>query len=126
VDAWVVLDRDAVTVLLSNHALPRQRIESQQVRVRLVDAPEPRTAYVERVDDDHANAKRLWFEMDQQEYLRPEEVERLQAASRLVREPLTWRYEDRTIDLSIMLPAHGVAALTLEFAPPLLDGAIRP
>lgn len=123
VDAWVVLKRDAVTVLLSNHALPRHRIEAQHVRVRLVDAPEPRTACVERIDDDHANAKRLWLEMDQPDYLRSEEVKRLQAASRLVRQPLTWSYQDRILDLNIALPAHGVAALTVEFEPGQTVGA---
>lgn len=125
VDAWVVRKREAMTVLLTNHALPRHHIETQLVRVRLADAPEPRTVYAERVDDDHANAKRLWSEMGQPEYLTPDEVARLQAASLVVREPLTWRYEGRTVDLSIALPAHGVAAITVECAPGQPDGAIH-
>ncbi len=123
VDAWVVSAHDTVTVMLTNQALPRHRIESQQVCVRLVNAPEPRTAYVERIDDDHANAKRLWSEMGQPEYLRPDEVERLQAASHLIRKPLTWSYHDRAVDLNIALPAHGVAAITIEFAPGPTAGA---
>jgi len=123
VDAWVVLGRDAVTILLTNHALPRHPIESQQVRVRLASAPKPRTVSIERIDDDHANAKRMWSEMGQPEYLKPHEVERLQAASQLISRPLAWSYHDRTLDLSIALPAHSVAAITLEFAPGHTIGA---
>ncbi len=94
VDAWVVRQPAAVTVLLANHALPRHSIETQQVHIRLTDARAPRCAYVERIDEDHANAKRLWREMGEPDYLSASEVERLQAASRLAQEPQGWTYED--------------------------------
>lgn len=118
VDAWVVRKPAAVSVLLANHALPRHPIETQQIHVRLTDArAQPRRAYVERIDEDHANAKRHWREMGEPDYLSAGDVERLQAASRLVQEPQGWAYEDGVIHLELALPPHAVAAVTVEFAP---------
>ena len=51
------------------------------------------------------------------EYLSPLEVERLQAASRLVKEPIGWKFEEGTLHLNIDLPPHAIAAVTLELAP---------
>jgi len=45
----------------------------------------------------------------------------LEAASRLVKEPLGFSYANRTVRFDIDLPPHAVAAVTLEFAPEPLD-----
>ena len=73
--------------------------------------------YVERIDEDHANAKRLWLEMGKPEFPSVREVEQLCAASQMVREPQPWKYEDGTIHLDLALPPHAVAAISVEFAP---------
>src|SRR5262249_46940390 len=62
VDAWVVRKPGAATVVLTNHALPRQPVAAVNVRVCLAGAP-PAAAYRERIDEDHANANRVWKEM---------------------------------------------------------------
>lgn len=117
VDAWVVRGRAGVTVLLTNHALPRHPLETQRVQVQLMAAPQPRAAHVERIDEEHANAKRLWREMGEPKYLSAQEVEQLQEASQLVQESHPWKYEAATIHLEIELPPQAVAAITVEFAP---------
>ncbi|MDQ4076483.1 MAG: beta-xylosidase [Chloroflexota bacterium] len=116
VEAWVVRRAHQVTVLLINLALPHHPVQTEQVRVRLAHAPAPRAAYVERIDEDHANPRRTWVEMGQPGYLNHRQVAQLQAASRLVKEPIDWRYEDETIHLDIDLPPNSVAAITVEFA----------
>ena len=66
VDAWVVRDgveTREVKILLTNHALPRQAIGAERVRIALSGAAEPREAFAERVDRDHANPKREWRAM---------------------------------------------------------------
>jgi len=117
VDAWVVRKEQAVTVLLTNHALPRHPIKTERVRLRLTDAPEPRAASLECVDEEHANAQRVWQEMGEPKYLSRVEVEQLQAASCIVKEPMTYEYQERAIGLTLDLPPHGVAAITIELAP---------
>lgn len=85
------------------------------MRVSICEAPEPRAAFVERIDETHANPLAQWREMGAPDYLSALQVEQLQTASRVAREPHAWTYEDRVAQIEIELPAHAVAAITLEF-----------
>jgi len=116
VSAWVVRKDLSLTILLTNHALPRHPIATEHVSFKLTNAPRPCSAYAERIDAAHGNAKRVWKEMGAPEYPKAHEVERLQDASRLCKEPQQSDYAEQTVDLNITLPPHAVAAITLEFA----------
>jgi xylan 1,4-beta-xylosidase len=78
----------------------------------------PVSATIQRIDAQHANAKRLWQEMGEPEYPTPAALAQLHDGSRLQQEPQSWRYADRTIVLDLMLPPHAVAVVTLRFATP--------
>jgi xylan 1,4-beta-xylosidase len=118
VDAWAVRKERSTTIVMTNHAQPRHPISTVIVRVQVTNAPEPRTAYVERIDETHANPQRAWVEMGEPMYLSTFEVEQLRAVSRVVKEPVGWRYDDRTIHLELALPPHSVAAITMELWEP--------
>ena len=81
---------------------------------------------MERIDEEHANAKRLWREIGEPTYLSAEEVEQLQSASRTVKEPQPWNYEEQAIHLAVELPPQSVAAIRIEFAPTETEGGTRP
>jgi xylan 1,4-beta-xylosidase len=115
--AWAVRDGDTLMVLLINHAMPRHPISTAIAQITIAGAPQPRAAFVERIDADHANPRAAWVEMGQPKYLRPRQVEQLEATSRLVKEPIACRYEQGVIEIGIDLPAHAVAALTIELTP---------
>jgi xylan 1,4-beta-xylosidase len=117
VNAWVTRDHARVTVVLVNHAAPRQPIAGVLVRVHLAQARLPAGAWVKRIDERHANAKRRWQALGSPEYLDATAVAQLQRASRLVRQACPWRSREDGLDLEIELPAHAVAALTVEFEP---------
>ena len=114
VDVWTVTNHDAVTVLVTNHALPRHPIETESVEVTLTELPSPRDVYIERIDQDHANAKRLWIEMGMPALPTDREVEQLHVASQLVREPMRWTYAGKTLQLEFAVPPQGIAAITVE------------
>ena len=76
-----------------------------------------RAVTLERIDEDHANAKAEWQRMGSPEYLKREDVERLEEASRLHKGVQPWRYEEGTLTLEVTLPAHAVAAVTIDFVP---------
>jgi xylan 1,4-beta-xylosidase len=114
VDAWVVHQGEGVTVLLTNHALPRQPIAAQRVRIELADAPRPRAVTLERIDDEHANARAAWVAMGRPEYLDAAQVQQLEEASRLAPRPHPATWEAGTLRLDVDLPPHAVAALTVE------------
>jgi xylan 1,4-beta-xylosidase len=117
VDAWVVRGVNKTTVLLTNHALPHRHLEKQRVRIQLSKAPEPASAHVKRIDEDHANPRRLWKEMRAPEYLSSAQVDKLQDASQLKRKPVDFEYTNGRIELEVMLPANSVAAIEFEFPP---------
>jgi xylan 1,4-beta-xylosidase len=116
VDAWVIRKESSVSVLLTNHAQPRQVITNQLVRVALANSPKPCVAYVERVDQEHANPQKAWLQMGSPTHPSALQVEQLESASRVVIEPVGWRCDNGTIQVDVDLPPHGVAAITIEFA----------
>jgi xylan 1,4-beta-xylosidase len=117
VDAWVVRNGPLLTVLLTNHALPRHAIKTEQVRIALSDAPRGYIATVRRIDDTHANARRVWKEMGAPDYPSGAEVKRLQKGSEMVPEPHPCAEVNGNLTLDIALPPHGVAAITLDCGP---------
>lgn len=115
VDAWAVRKENGLTILLTNHALPRHSIRTEKVRLRIAEAAKPEAVSVQRIDEEHANPERAWRAMGSPEYLQPVEVEQLEAASRLVSEPHRWKYKNSCVYLELTLPAHAVAAITISF-----------
>lgn len=116
VDCFVVRGADRVSVFLTNHALPGHTISDETVEVRLVGATGSWSRVrgaVERIDETHANARRLWEAMGEPDGLLPDQVDALEEASRLVAEPVSVRCEGDELALSLPLPAHAVACVTL-------------
>jgi xylan 1,4-beta-xylosidase len=116
VSAWAVRRDNSVTVLLTNHALPRHAINTEAVHIALSDAPQPLAAYVEVIDDEHANARRAWQQMGSPEYPSRLQIEAMEAASCVAKQPIPLTYKDRTVDIDVSLTPHAVAAVTIEFA----------
>ena len=116
VDAWVVLDEGAATVLLTNYALPRHPIAVETIHLRLGNARAPTGATIRRIDKDHANAKRRWQEMGSPDYLNSAVVAELNAVSRCEPEPHAFAFEDGAVGFEVTLPPLSVAAVTFEFA----------
>lgn len=117
VDAWVIKkDKNLLTVLLTNHALPKHPISAETVKIKLDNAPNYSSAVVKRIDDAQANPKKLWQEMNKPEYLSASEIERLTEASRLNEEPIECQYNDSAVSFEIDLPPHSVAAVTVKFS----------
>lgn len=115
IDVWVVCREHEITVVLTNHALPRHPIDLQQVHIILSNAAAPCSASIARIDEQHANAKRSWEEMGAPEYLSAAALEKLHDASRLRQEAQTWTYATGAVALDVALPPHAVAAVTLDF-----------
>ena len=122
VDAWVVRKGQTLTALVTNHTLPRHSVKTEQVQIVLRSAPGKRRAYVERIDESHANPQRIWREMGEPEYLSAPEVERLQEASLTRKEPHACQRVNDNLYLDIALPPHAGAAITVEFAAEDTDG----
>ena len=117
VDAWAIpLGKKKLTWLLTNHALPRHSIATEEVHLRVTEPGRPRRVSVERIDEDHANPRRLWEKMKRPNYLSATQLAELTEASQLVAEELPWKSEKAGLEITLKLPPHSVAAVTVEFA----------
>jgi xylan 1,4-beta-xylosidase len=116
VDATVVRGKGEITVLLTNHAFPKHPIATQQVTLELACAEPPTAMWLERIDDDHGNPRKLWQSLGSPEYPDADQMQRLHDASICQREPLTWRAKAGSVSLDVSLPPHAVAAITLQLA----------
>jgi xylan 1,4-beta-xylosidase len=103
--------------MITNLAMPQHPIQTELVSLRLSRAPRPRTAWIERIDEDHANPRQLWQTMGEPEYLSALQVEQLETASTLRKESQPWTYKRGTVALTVALPPQSVAAITIEFVP---------
>lgn len=113
-DAWLIRNGRDATILITNHAQPRQPIATELVSVVVANASAPRAIYFERIDDRHANAYRTWQEMGEPAYLSRSDVAHLKAVSRLVKQPIDATIVDGRLHLELDLPPHAVAAVTIE------------
>jgi xylan 1,4-beta-xylosidase len=115
-DAWVVRDGQRATVVLSNFALPRHPIDRERVRVTLTNGPSVRAAHVQRIDEDHANARTVWGRLGKPAYLSRSQIACLDDASQLEKETIAVRQDRSAVSMTLDLPPQSVAAITLEFA----------
>ena len=116
VDCFVIRKDATLTVLLTNHTTPGHSIKTEHLELTLNNVPEPSDVHIERIDQENANPRLIWEEMGQPEYLTDTEVERLEAASQIVREKQRFEYEDGKLVMKTDLPPQAVAAITIAFA----------
>jgi xylan 1,4-beta-xylosidase len=116
VDVWVTRGPGSLRILLTNGALPRHPIRTELVRLQLSGVGGIRAAYIERVDEDHANARRAWMEMGQPDVLLPRQAAALEIASATIKMPVPFDVNGEVTSFDLSMPAQGTALLTVELA----------
>ena len=116
VDAWVVRKGGAVTIILTNLAMPRHHVQTELVNLRLSGASTPHAAFIERIDEEHCNPRKLWHAMGEPEYLSSLQVSQLEDASVLTKDAQPLRCDRGDIELKVDLPPQSVASITVEFS----------
>ena len=114
VDVWIVCKKGIVNILLTNSALPRHAVKTELINISLINIKKIKKAYIERIDDTHANARVTWLEMGSPDYLSPEQVEVLELSSTLIKEPLLFMSKKDSALLEIEIPPQGTVLVTLE------------
>ena len=113
VDCWAIRGKDALTLLLTNWERPRHPIQTETVRLTLANCPPPMGAFIQRIDADHANPKRLWQALGSPSSLDARQVALLNGASVCVAEPFHVTQAENGLELTLDLPPQSVAAITL-------------
>ena len=115
VDAWLSQRPGEAVVMLTNFALPRHPISSETVAISLANAGLVKSVSVERIDIDHANAKRHWEQIGKPEYLDAETLAVLNAASELVVEDVKFDIVAGAANFELTLLPQSVAAVRLHY-----------
>ena len=112
---WTTRGEQRVAVMLSNVALPRHPIQAESVTVTLHHCPEPKGVYVMRVDEEHCNPKRLWYDLGSPRYLDDAQVGLLDDNGRPAARPLphSWDPETGTFSATLTVPPQGLALITV-------------
>jgi xylan 1,4-beta-xylosidase len=111
VDAWFVRGDQHSTLVLTNFALPRHPIETEQVSFTLKSAKSATTASIQRIDLEHANAKRRWEQLGKPEYLSAATVDELKDLSQLQSEPVQAEDTAGSLNINVSMPPQSVAAI---------------
>ncbi|QPC92966.1 glycosyl hydrolase [Mesorhizobium sp. INR15] len=115
VDAWPVRGERGATLMLTNFALPRHDIGDEKVSFTMT-CPEPMTkATIQRIDVDHANAKRRWELLGKPKYPNGENLAALNEASQLEEEAVAFTMDGHVLKLDLVIPPQAVAAIRFSF-----------
>jgi xylan 1,4-beta-xylosidase len=113
VDAWLVRGDLNATLVLTNFALPRHPITTEQVIFTIKGADRARPASIRRIDLEHANAKRRWEQMGKPTYLSPGMLHELRQSSLLCKEDQPVSLEDASLRIEVRMPPQSAAAIEL-------------
>ena len=103
--------------------MPRHEIKTEMVAMRLADITTPPwTAFIERIDDGHANSPKLCRQMDAPEYLTASQGHELKVTPRSTKELHAFVDEASVVKLQTSLPQHCVVRLTVELSSNGPDG----
>ena len=86
-------------IVAYNHNVPKEPIKTEQLAINL-DKTISGTCEINRIDENHANPKKLWQEMGKPTYVNKDQVKELRAASQLRAESL--KIQDGKINLELM------------------------
>jgi xylan 1,4-beta-xylosidase len=114
VDAWVIKKKGMVQLLLTNSALPRHAIKTELIKTTIDNLPNVQDVYIQRIDDTHANAYATWIEMGSPGTLTSNQVNTLESASALIKEPHLFIFQNNSIYLEIELVPQATALVTIE------------
>jgi beta-xylosidase len=104
-----------VTLTGLNANSPRQR-ESKNGSDTCQESPiNISVAYIERIDDQHANPRQAWIDLGSPLYPTRSQLDKIMRESELVKKPISDKIIDSTtIQFTLTMPPQSVAAITFE------------
>ncbi len=105
-----------LTVLLSNHQVPRSPIEAENVTLYVAGIKSVCSAYMGRIDDTHANPQRAWVEMGSPVYPTRGQLKTLMEASQVATEYIKWVPDGDGITVELNIQPHSAMLISLAAA----------
>ena len=99
VEILAVQKRNNLQIVAYNHNVPKEPIKTEQLEIDL-DKTISGICEIERIDEDHANPKKLWQKMGEPTYVSKDQVKELRVASQL--KPESIKIQNGKINLELM------------------------
>jgi xylan 1,4-beta-xylosidase len=113
VDCFASRNSDGITILISNHQIPLSPISEETLHIYIEGIKNFRSAFIERIDDTHANPKKAWINMGSPVYLDSSQVEALVKASEMSKEYIYPKVKENGIEIEITVQPHSATAISL-------------
>lgn len=114
VEASAVIDNEKLMIFVYNHNMPLNPIEDADVQIKVKGLESFKSAYIERIDENHSNPKKNWIEMGSPEYLKQKDVKELIGLSELKKEAVEIVNDNDEGIITFSVPKHGVSVITIE------------
>ncbi len=113
VDFAASKDDCCTTVLVTNFNVLNAPIEPVKVSLRVEGAANYKQAWIERIDDMHANPKKAWKEMGSPTYPTKEQIQELMVKSEMVKEKADCVADGNDLMVNFEIQPHSVVRITL-------------
>ena len=114
VDCVASRSQEGLTILISNHQVPRSPIKAERIRLRVSGTRRVGSSSLERIDEEHANPRKAWMEMGGPISLDANQIDALKRASGLHREKVDWIADDSGISTDLLIQPHSVVSVTID------------
>jgi len=101
---------------MTNFALPRHKIKTEIIKLELKGMTSIKKAHISRIDENHANPRRLWEKMGRPEYINSSGVSGLEEESRTIKKDFLFEQNDSTVLLEMTLIPEASILINLELA----------
>ncbi|MCC8102344.1 MAG: beta-xylosidase [Clostridiales bacterium] len=117
VDVYAVKKKESTSIqfLAVNHHSLLHDIREETVTITLEGLPGEGKAEIERLDETHGNALRVWKEMGEPEYLNQSQIAALESASYTYTEPLALEQDAGCVSFDLTLPPMGAALISIYY-----------
>ncbi|HEU0227702.1 MAG TPA: glycosyl hydrolase [Arachidicoccus soli] len=114
VDVWIIRKEKIINVLATNWALPKHKINNETITIHLKNISKISNAYIQKIDSNHSNPRKIWEENGSKDYLNEIEIKDLIVASRLQEESIQFKTNLQAAYYTLSLPAQSSACITIE------------
>lgn len=101
-------------ILLFRQNVRQLEVEPEKVQLQIELSKVPKRVYLQRIDEEHCNPRKIWEEMGCPNDLNKAEVEHILRESEMVDEKLDYSYENGVLSTEVSLGINDIYFIRIE------------
>ena len=114
IDCFACQDENNTVILISNYQVPLSPIKEERVSLRITGIKGVKSVILERIDESHANPKKVWMEIGSPTYPDNRQIQALMKASEMIQEKAEWTVDEEGLLININIKPFSVVAVYIE------------